>query len=147
MAMTFTLVSHLRDQILLLVKSREEHRKHEEAEKERLAIEVCELIFSLKHTDLMFLQAEEARTRGTPVTEASFKTWKAKFDKEMALRRVKDDEEKMKGLSPKEKEEYKKIAIRLTGKFCAVTWIVDILTRFSRPPALRKGQESGDFRC
>ena len=41
------------------------------------------------------LQAEEARTRGTPVTVESFKSWKAKFDREMAVKKAKEDEEKI----------------------------------------------------
>lgn len=40
MAMTFTLVSHLREQLTALVRSRVEKRLHEESEKERLALEV-----------------------------------------------------------------------------------------------------------
>lgn len=40
MAMTFTLVSHLREQLSTLVQSREARRKLEESEKERLALEV-----------------------------------------------------------------------------------------------------------
>lgn len=40
MAMTFTLVSHLREQLYALIQSRAEHREREEAEKERLALEV-----------------------------------------------------------------------------------------------------------
>lgn len=40
MAMTFTLVSHLREQLASLVSSRVERRKHEESEKERQIIEV-----------------------------------------------------------------------------------------------------------
>lgn len=40
MAMTFTLVSHLREQLAVLVKERAERRSQEEAEKERLALEV-----------------------------------------------------------------------------------------------------------
>jgi hypothetical protein len=40
MAMTFTLVSHLREQLSSLVVARVEARNREEHEKERLAIEV-----------------------------------------------------------------------------------------------------------
>ena len=40
MAMTFTLVSHLRELLVALIQSRAEERKHAEMEKERLAIEV-----------------------------------------------------------------------------------------------------------
>ncbi|KAJ3725981.1 ubiquitin-conjugating enzyme/RWD-like protein [Lentinula raphanica] len=99
MAMTFTLVSHLREQIAELVQSREVRRKFEESEKERLALE-----------------AEELRTRGTPVTVESFKAWKAQFDKEQADRRAKEEEERLKGLTPKEREEYKRINSRLSGR-------------------------------
>ena len=61
------------------------------------------------------LQAEEARTRGTPVTVESFKSWKAKFDREMAVKEAKEDEEKTKAFTQKEREEFKKLATRLTG--------------------------------
>ena len=40
MAMTFTLVSHLREQLSSLVREREVQRQKEEDEKERLALEV-----------------------------------------------------------------------------------------------------------
>ena len=40
MAMTFTLVSHLREQLLDLEKTRIERRKKEEEEKERRELEV-----------------------------------------------------------------------------------------------------------
>ncbi|KAI0664906.1 RWD-domain-containing protein [Cubamyces menziesii] len=99
MAMTFTLVTHLRERLSALQRDREERKRREEAEKERQALE-----------------AEEARTRGTPVTIESFKAWKAKFDKEMAEKRAREEEEKLKGLSPKEREEYKKMLTRLSGR-------------------------------
>ncbi|KAF8844984.1 RWD-domain-containing protein [Paxillus ammoniavirescens] len=99
MAMTFTLVSHLREQLSSLVEKRVQTRMAEEHEKERLAIE-----------------AEEARTRGTPVTIESFKAWKAKFDREMAQKKLRDEEEKLRALTPKEREEFKKIGTRWTGR-------------------------------
>lgn len=40
MAMTFTLVSHLREQLSEFVRSKAERKRHAEAEKERLVIEV-----------------------------------------------------------------------------------------------------------
>jgi hypothetical protein len=40
MAMTFTLVSHLREQLSRLVRIRAEKHRKEEMEKERLALEV-----------------------------------------------------------------------------------------------------------
>ncbi|KAG5643482.1 hypothetical protein DXG03_000870 [Asterophora parasitica] len=99
MAMTFTLVSHLREQLSRLVRVRAERHEKEEREKERLALE-----------------EEEARTRGTPVTVESFKAWKLAFDREMAVRKAREDEEKLKGLTPKEKEEWKRVGSRLSGR-------------------------------
>ncbi|KAG6897799.1 hypothetical protein C0992_010875 [Termitomyces sp. T32_za158] len=92
-------MSHLREQLSQLVCLRAERREREEKEKERLALE-----------------EEEARTRGTPVTIESFKAWKAAFDKEFAMQRAREEEEKMKILTPKEREESKRLASRLTGR-------------------------------
>ena len=44
MAMTFTLVSQLREELASLVRARAEKIRQEEAEKERLAIEVSATI-------------------------------------------------------------------------------------------------------
>lgn len=41
MAMTFTIVSHLREQLAAMVRERAEKRRREEMEKERLELEVC----------------------------------------------------------------------------------------------------------
>ncbi|KAI5124547.1 hypothetical protein M0805_003069 [Coniferiporia weirii] len=99
MAMTFTLVSHLREQLLFLVKSRLERIEREEVEKERRVLE-----------------EEEARTKGTPVTRESFTAWKVKFDKETSRKRIQEEEERLKGMSPKEREEHKKLQTRLSGR-------------------------------
>ncbi|KAK0450836.1 uncharacterized protein ARMOST_03682 [Armillaria ostoyae] len=99
MAMTFTLVSHLREQLSTLVRSRADKRRKEELEKERLALE-----------------EEEARTRGTLVTAASFKAWKDKFDAQQARKKQQEEEERMKGLTPKEREEVKRMYSRLSGR-------------------------------
>ena len=64
---------------------------------------------------LILSQAEEAKTRGTPVTPESFLAWKTKFEKEMAEKKAREEEEKMKGMTAKEREEYKKLGTRLTG--------------------------------
>jgi hypothetical protein len=99
MAMTFTLVSHLRERLSSLVTDREERRIKNEVEMERLALE-----------------AEEARTRGTPVTVETFTAWKVKFDQELRAKKVKEEEEKTKGMSAKEREEYKRLGSRLSGR-------------------------------
>ncbi|KAF9264702.1 RWD domain-containing protein [Marasmius fiardii PR-910] len=98
MAMTFTLVSHLRDRLSDIVKTRTEKAKEAEIEKERIALE------------------EAARTRGTPVTAASFKAWKAKFDAKQAEIKAREEEEKLKGLTPREREEWKRALARLSGR-------------------------------
>ncbi|KAF8486489.1 RWD-domain-containing protein [Gautieria morchelliformis] len=99
MAMTFTLISHIRERLLMLLQSRVEQKRREAVEKERLEIE-----------------AEEARTRGTPVTPEAFLSWKSKFDKEMAARRVIEQEERLKVLPGKDRDELRKIGTRLTGR-------------------------------
>ena len=47
----------------------------------------------------------------------TFKTWKAKFDKESAQRKTREEEERLKALTPREREEYKKVQSRLTGQY------------------------------
>ena len=62
------------------------------------------------------MQAEERRTTGTPVTVESFKAWKEKFDKELAIKKLQEDEEHLKNMTAKEREEWKRSITRLTGK-------------------------------
>lgn len=61
------------------------------------------------------VEAEEVKTRGTPVTRESFLAWRVKFDKDMAAKRAKEQEEKLKNITSKEREEYKKFQVRPTG--------------------------------
>ncbi|KAJ7774650.1 RWD-domain-containing protein [Mycena maculata] len=98
-AMTFTLVSHLREQLSSLIKTRAEKRRKEEMEKERLVLE-----------------AEEARTRGTPVTPETFRAWKINFDQELASAKKAREDEKLRGITPKEREEIKRMVGRLSGR-------------------------------
>ena len=51
MAMTFTLVSHLREQIGLLIREKIALQRKIEAEKERLASEVSDILRSHKHSE------------------------------------------------------------------------------------------------
>jgi len=46
----------------------------------------------------------------------SFKAWKEKFDKELAIKKLREDEEQLRNMTPKEREEWKKLGTRLTGK-------------------------------
>lgn len=45
----------------------------------------------------------------------SFTNWKRAFDKGIAEKRAREDDEKMKNMTPKEREEWKRAATRLTG--------------------------------
>ncbi|KAG9100486.1 hypothetical protein FS749_015079 [Ceratobasidium sp. UAMH 11750] len=58
MAMVFTLVSHLREALVTTIQNRIAREKEIELEKER-----------------QLMEAEAARTRGTPVTVESFTVW------------------------------------------------------------------------
>lgn len=49
------------------------------------------------------------------MTLESFLAWKAKFDKELALKKAHEEEEKLRGYSAKEKEEIRKMATRPSG--------------------------------
>ena len=52
--MTFTLVSHLREQLSQLVRTKLEEQKQRDAEKERLAVEVSYLLL-LAQPNLIFV--------------------------------------------------------------------------------------------
>lgn len=45
----------------------------------------------------------------------SFTGWKRTFDKEIAVKKAREDDEKMKNMTPKEREEWKRAGTRLTG--------------------------------
>jgi hypothetical protein len=123
MAMTFTLVSHLREHLVRVLRTRIAKINKEEREKERLELEVRPDNFPPEaHLGLTPCQAEAARTRGTPVTAESFKLWKTKFDKEMAQKKASEEEERLKALTPKEREESKKYTTRLTGMCYLGIW-------------------------
>ncbi|KAM6500540.1 hypothetical protein JOM56_003554 [Amanita muscaria] len=99
MAMTFTLVTLLREKLSQLIRVKDEKREKEEMERER-----------------RLLEEEEARIRGTPVTVESFKVWKAKFDKEVAVKKAQEEGERLKAMTGKEREEYKRLTSRLSGR-------------------------------
>ncbi|CAE6496261.1 unnamed protein product [Rhizoctonia solani] len=99
MAMVFTLVTHLREALVEVIKKRIEKEKQLELEKER-----------------QLMEAEAARTRGTPVTVESFNQWKAKFTVEIRGIQEREEDEKMKTLTPKERDEWKKSKSKPTGR-------------------------------
>jgi hypothetical protein len=76
----------------------------------------------------LYLQSPEskaiaAKKQGTQVTKASFASWAVKFEAEQESLRKKEEEERIKALPPKEREEARRWAAKLTG-----------LSLFSSPP-------------
>lgn len=51
------------------------------------------------------------------MTIESFTAWKLNFDKELKAKKLREEEERMKGMTVKEREEFRKIATRLSGRF------------------------------
>ncbi|CAE6503278.1 unnamed protein product [Rhizoctonia solani] len=99
MAMVFTLVSHLREALVEVMQKRIEKEKQLELEKER-----------------QLMEAEAARTRGTPVTVESFNQWRLKFIAETKVIQEREEDEKLKTLTAKEREEWKKSKSKPTGR-------------------------------
>lgn len=61
-------------------------------------------------------QAEAARTRGTPLTPQTFLEWRIRFTQELKQKRDREEEERIKALPPKEREDVRKRRERLSGK-------------------------------
>lgn len=71
------------------------------------------------------------------MTMESFVAWKAKFDKELAQKKAREDEEKMKNMTPKEREEWKRAVTRLSGKYLLLLKVLYIsLNQGFRTPTL-----------
>ncbi|PLW05784.1 hypothetical protein PCANC_08589 [Puccinia coronata f. sp. avenae] len=61
-------------------------------------------------------EAEANRKKGTPITKETFAIWRAKFHEQNQLKKAKEEEERYKCLTPKEREERKKSGNKLTGR-------------------------------
>ncbi|CED83844.1 Uncharacterized conserved protein, contains RWD domain [Phaffia rhodozyma] len=99
MAMVFTLASHLRETMSSLVARRVVLKQQAEDEKHR-----------------QLEEAQAARLRGTAVTSESFLNWKKTFLSEQKARRDREEDERLKALPPKEREEVKRAKAKLSGK-------------------------------
>ncbi|GAA5900705.1 Gir2p [Sporobolomyces salmoneus] len=99
MAMVYTLSTQLRELISEMFVQRKERIAAEDEERYR---------------------AEEAaiakKREGTKVTKESFASWSVKFEKEMQEVRKKEEQERLKGLPGKEREEAKRFLAKLTGR-------------------------------
>jgi hypothetical protein len=103
MVMTFSLVSNLKENLDALIRDRIEAAKRKERETERQA-----------------LLEEEMRLKGTLVTKESFVRWRHDFLKAYKTEQERKDDNKMKGLGQKEREEIKRVALRHTGVYISV---------------------------
>ncbi|GAA6024448.1 hypothetical protein JCM10207_005768 [Rhodosporidiobolus poonsookiae] len=99
MAMVFTLASQLKELLAEMLVKRRARIDREDEERYRKEEE-----------------ALAAKTRGTAVTRESFAAWSAKFEKELAASKKREDEERIRGLPPKERDEARRWAGKLTGR-------------------------------
>ncbi|GAA5953823.1 hypothetical protein JCM3765_000660 [Sporobolomyces pararoseus] len=99
MAMVYTLSTQLRELIAEMFVKRKERIAAEDEERYR--------------------KEEEAiakKREGTKVTKESFAAWSVKFEKEMEELRKKEEQERLKALPGKEREEAKRFLAKLTGR-------------------------------
>jgi len=99
MAMIFTLVSQLQESLRSLVDARVAKRKQIAEDAARREEEI-----------------EQARTKGTPVTPSSFAAWKMRFDQELSRKAAAEEDDRLKTMTPKERDEYKRSKIKLSGR-------------------------------
>lgn len=99
MAMVFTLASHLRESVTILVQRR-----------------VAEIEAAASAKREAEIEAEAEKFRGTAVTPERFAEWRVQFLAEMAEKERKEEEAKMSKMSAKEREEYKKSKAKPSGK-------------------------------
>ncbi|KAI5453060.1 hypothetical protein NCC49_006089 [Naganishia albida] len=99
MAMVFTMVSYLREHLVTILEERNNRIREEE---ERRYAEI---------------EAKEAeKKKGTPVTRESFTALMQRLKQKAIEAKKKAEEDRVKALPPKEREEYKKINARPTGR-------------------------------
>ncbi|CAD6568211.1 MAG: hypothetical protein TREMPRED_004360 [Tremellales sp. Tagirdzhanova-0007] len=99
MAMTFTIASAARECLGEVVRGRLKKEKEEDDQRSR-----------------DYEEAEAKRTRGTPLTPATFDKWRKSFLSDLNVKRDKEENERIKALPPKEREEYRRRRERLSGK-------------------------------
>lgn len=99
LAMVFTLASHLRESLTTFIQ-----RRVSELEAEASARREAEI------------EAEAEKFRGTAVTADRFSAWRQTFEAEQTERERKEEDAKMQKMSAKEREEYKKMKAKPSGK-------------------------------
>ncbi|KAK4683937.1 hypothetical protein P7C73_g6272, partial [Tremellales sp. Uapishka_1] len=99
MAMTFTLTSAARESLSDIVRDRVVREKEEDDRKTR-----------------EYEELEAKKKRGTPITTELFTSWRLNYMKELKSKRDKEEEERIKSLPPKEREEWRRRRERLSGR-------------------------------
>ncbi|KAM0792615.1 hypothetical protein ACM66B_005276 [Microbotryomycetes sp. NB124-2] len=99
MAMVYTLSQQLREVLSDVLRERREREQNEANERARLEEE-----------------AEAKKTKGTPVTKESFEKWKVAFEREMDELVKRQEQERLKALPLKERDELKKYMTKPTGR-------------------------------
>ncbi|EJT51376.1 hypothetical protein A1Q1_07348 [Trichosporon asahii var. asahii CBS 2479] len=100
MAMTFTLATAAREALSAVLATR--LRKEQEEDDARAAA---------------YEEEEKAKTRGTPLTKDRYLSWRKTFLEELKKKRAKEEEEKVRAMGSKEREEYKKRRDRPSGEY------------------------------
>ncbi|KAL7420615.1 hypothetical protein Q5752_004566 [Cryptotrichosporon argae] len=99
MAMTFTIATAAREALAAVVRTR--LVREQEADDARAR---------------QYEEEEARKTRGTPLTTERYLAWRAAFRAEIKRRREKEEEDRVRALPPKEREDYRKRRDRPSGK-------------------------------
>ncbi|ORY32153.1 ubiquitin-conjugating enzyme/RWD-like protein [Naematelia encephala] len=99
MAMTFTIASAAKEALSGIIAQR--IRKAQEEDDRRTK---------------EYEEIEARKTRGTPLTPEGFEKWKRSFQRELEEKRAREEEDRIRSMPQKEKEEWKKRRDRPSGK-------------------------------
>jgi hypothetical protein len=99
MAMTFTIATAAREALSELIADRIQREKDEDNARTRA-----------------YEEAEAERTRGTPLTPELYAAWRDKFRAEAGAQRQRAEDERVRTLPAKEREDWKRRAARPSGR-------------------------------
>ncbi|GMK58301.1 hypothetical protein CspeluHIS016_0503330 [Cutaneotrichosporon spelunceum] len=99
MAMTFSLATAAREALSALIVARRVREKEEDDARTKA-----------------YEEAEAAKTKGTPVTREAYEKWRQAFMKELSERRTKNEEERVRALGAKEREDVRRKQARQSGR-------------------------------
>lgn len=99
MAMTFTIATAAREALSELIADRQQKEQAEDDARAKA-----------------YEEAEAERTRGTPLTPELYLAWRAKYRGEVAAKRAKEEEDRIRALPAKEREDFKRRRDRPSGR-------------------------------